>query len=346
MSAGFCYIHVRDLVVGDREGARGPRVQVLHARLRVDVQQAGAAQGAVDLDRALGGRDAVLAQDHDLVAAAAGVVDEVAEHVVELARGVQRLRALGAEALVVVVEVRQVDQQQVELLVVEHDLGRVGDPLRRLDVRRRAPVLEEREVAQRTGQVVVQLRRIGVGVRRLAAVGVVDRARRDGQVRRGAHRVPPAEVRGAEAGLGVARGLPHLLALHELVVLAPEEDLAEVAEVPAVADDAVVGRRQAGEERRLHRAGDRRDDRVQRRVEAVGAQLRGARHVLQRARGETHRVRRPPMSLQDLRSQRDQLVARPFQFRGQPRDQPFVVRRSVAHDAPRVGLDLVVPRQG
>ena len=124
------YIHVRDLVVGDREGARGPRVQVLHARLRVDVQQAGAAQGAVDLDRALGGRDAVLAQDDDLVAAVAGVVDEVAEHVVELTRGVQRLRALGAEALVVVVEVRQVDQQQVELLVVEHDLGRVGDPLR------------------------------------------------------------------------------------------------------------------------------------------------------------------------------------------------------------------------
>ena len=42
-------------------------------------------------------------------------------------------------------------------------------------------------------------------------------------------------------GWAAAQGVPDLLPLDERVVLAPEEDLAEVAEVPAVADDAVLG---------------------------------------------------------------------------------------------------------
>ena len=237
-------VDVRDLVIGDGEGLRRPRVEVLHPGLRVDVQQPCAAQRAVDLDRAASLGDPVLAEHDDLVAAGARVFHERAGDLVQLARGLQRLRPTRAEPLVVVVEVRQVDEQQVELLVVEHDLRRVRDPCRRLDVRRRPPVLEQRELAQRAGQVVVELGRERVAVRRLATVGVVDGPRRDGQVGGRAHRVPPAQVRGAEAGLGAARGLPDLLALHELVVLAPQEHLAEVAEVPAVADDAVVGRRQ------------------------------------------------------------------------------------------------------
>ena len=46
-----------------------------------------------------------------------------------------------------------------------------------------------------------------------------------------------------------------------------------------------------------------------------------------------------------LRSERDQAVARPFQFAGQTGDETFVVARRVAHDAPGVGLHLVVAGQ-
>ena len=150
-------------------------------------------------------------------------------------------------------------------------------------LRRRSPVGEERELAQRAGQPVVQLGRVRVAVGRLAPVGVVDRPRRDGEVGRRPHRVPPADVRGAEAGPRPPRGLPQLLALHEPVVLAPEEDLAEVAEVPAVADDPVIGRLQPGQQRRLHAAGHGREDRVEPRGRADRAR---ARHVRERARRE------------------------------------------------------------
>ena len=211
-------------------------------------------------------------------------------HLVELARRGRRLRRAGPEALVVVVEVREVDHQQVEVLRVEQQPRRGGDPARRRDARRRPPVREERELAERTGQAVVQLGRVGVAVGRLAPVGVVDRPRGDREVGRRAHRVPPADVRGPEAGPRAPRRLPQLLALHEPVVLAPEEDLAEVAEVPAVADDPVVGRLEPGQQRRLDGARDRGQRRVDPRLEPLGGDRPQAGHVLERARREADRV--------------------------------------------------------
>ena len=47
----------------------------------------------------------------------------------------------------------------------------------------------------------------------------------------------------------------------------------------------------------------------------------------------------------DLRPQRDQPVARPFELAGQTGDEPLVVLWRVAHDAPRVRLHLVVVGQ-
>ena len=48
--------------------------------------------------------------------------------------------------------------------------------------------------------------------------------------------------------------------LDQPVRLAPQPDLHQVAEQPAVRNDAVLARQLAGHERRLHRAGDRRRD--------------------------------------------------------------------------------------
>src|SRR5690606_41083652 len=64
------------------------------------------------------------------------------------------------------------------------------------------------------------------------------------------HRVPPAHVRGGVVGTRRASDLPDLRPLHEFVVLPPQVDLPEVAEVPAVADDAVLGGQRPGEEDR------------------------------------------------------------------------------------------------
>ena len=44
-----------------------------------------------------------------------------------------------------------------------------------------------------------------------------------------------------KAGIAAPRLMPELLALHQPVRLAPEEHLPQVAEIPAVADNAVLG---------------------------------------------------------------------------------------------------------
>jgi hypothetical protein len=86
------------------------------------------------------------------------------------------------------------------------------------------------------------------------------------------------------AGLRAAGGVPELVPLHQPVVLAPEEHLAEFAEVPAVADDPVPRRGEPGEERRLHRAGDRREHRAELRGEARLGHLAQVRHVREQPR--------------------------------------------------------------
>ena len=281
-------VDVCDLVVSDRERARRPGIEVLHPCLLVDAQQPGAAQRAIDLHRARGRRDPVLGEHDHPVAATARVLDQVAEDLVQLRGRTGGLGRFGPEALEVVVEVRQVGQEQVEPLGVEQPPGRLRDPARRRDPGARAPVREERELAQGRRQPVVQLGRIRVAVRVLAPVRVVDRPRGDRQVGARAHRVPPAHVGGPEPRLGAAGGLPHLLALHQAVVLAPEQHLAQVAEVPAVADDPVLRRLEPGEERRLHRAGDRREDRVEAGLEAVVGKPAHAGHVAERAGRQAH----------------------------------------------------------
>ena len=52
---GVVDVDVRDLVVGDGEGARGPGVEVLHAVLGVDLEQPAAAQHPVDVDGLVAG---------------------------------------------------------------------------------------------------------------------------------------------------------------------------------------------------------------------------------------------------------------------------------------------------
>ena len=61
-----------------------------------------------------------------------------------------------------------------------------------------------------------------------------------------------------KAGSRRSAVVPELLALHQAVRLAPEPDLGEVAEIPAVGDDAVLARQRAGHKRGLNGRRDRR----------------------------------------------------------------------------------------
>ena len=89
----------------------------------------------------------------------------------------------------------------------------------------------------------------------LATVGVINRAGSHGQVGGGTHRIPPADIRHRVRRTLSAGQVPHLGAFDQRVGLSPELHLAELAEQPAVGDDAVVSRQRAGEHRGLGRAG-------------------------------------------------------------------------------------------
>ena len=89
----------------------GAGIEQLAAALGVTAEQPGLAQRAVDVDRAWRPRDAVLGEDHD-AAPRLGSVDELAGTASSWREVLGGGWARRAEALQVVVEVRQVDQRQ------------------------------------------------------------------------------------------------------------------------------------------------------------------------------------------------------------------------------------------
>ena len=194
------------------------------------------------------------------------------------------------EALQVVVEVRQVDERQRRPLLPEDAQRAATDPARRLDVGGRPPEAEQRKLAELAVELVAQAGRLRVDVGQLAAVGRVHRARRHRPVGRRVHVVPPEQLGAGERRVAPLRRLPHLLAVHQPVRLPPQPHLGQVAEIPAVGDDAVLARQRAGEQGRLHGGRHRRRHRRQRPQPATGGQRAQVRRMLQQRRRQADHV--------------------------------------------------------
>lgn len=185
---------------------------------------------------------------------------------------------------------REVAEGQVRVAGADDVPGGVDDPLAGDEVGAGAPEVEERERAEFLGEFVVQGRGPRVAVGFLAAVGVVDRTRGDGDVGVGAHGVPPADIGDRVAGVRAPGGVPQFVPGHQAVVLAPQQYVAEVAEVPAVADDAVLGRVGAGEEGGLGGAGDGGQDRAEGGLRAGLGERLEVGHVVEKTGGEADDV--------------------------------------------------------
>src|SRR5207249_3856731 len=110
----------------------------------------------------------------------------------------------------------------------------------------RPPELEEREAAQLLVEPRSQLGWASVAVGDLPSVREVSRPRRDRPVGAAAHVEPPEELGAREGRVARPPRLPHVLARYKAVRLLPEQDLGEVAVEPAVGDDPVAARREAG----------------------------------------------------------------------------------------------------
>src|SRR5207248_1890381 len=116
----------------------------------------------------------------------------------------------------------------------------LGNPRARLDIGRGSPETEKRKWPEFRSEAVLELGRMRIKVRNLAAVRRIDRPRRGRPLRRAVHVEPPEHLRAGRAWIAASRSVPHLLPTDERVRLPPEHHLSDVAEVPAVADDAVL----------------------------------------------------------------------------------------------------------
>jgi hypothetical protein len=92
--------------------------------------------------------DAVFGKHEDASAALLHVGDELAGDGVDFVKVLADVRMVGAEPLEVVIEVGQVDERQGGPVLVEDVAGAGGDPLRRDDIRLRAPEVEQGELPE------------------------------------------------------------------------------------------------------------------------------------------------------------------------------------------------------
>ena len=264
---------MRDLVVDDGEGLRVERVEREAAVLGLEFEPAMSTEDLVQRDGPVDGSDSVFRDDEDFDATGFEEFGEVTDELIDFAARLIAARVGRTEALEIIVEVRQVDQAEVGLLMLFNPAGRIGNPLRRRQAGARTPEGMEREIAKFALEQLLEALRITRDVEDLTAVRLIDGARRDGDVGRGTHVIPPEEVRDLELRVLGVEFVPDLRREDDAVRLLPELHLAQRAVVPAVADDTMHARLLARQVIGLRGAGDG----GKRRTHLGDAALRGAR---------------------------------------------------------------------
>jgi len=115
-------------MIGDGEGAGGAAVEGFEAEFVLDAEPALLAEEAVEVDGGVDGSDAVFGEHHDLDAALGEELEQVPDDAVDAPEVFGDVRVIRAEALEVVVEVREVDEVERGLVVFLDPLGGPRDP--------------------------------------------------------------------------------------------------------------------------------------------------------------------------------------------------------------------------
>ena len=262
-------VHVGDLVVGERERARGVQIGIGHAADDPRGEEPRLAERDVGQRRRLvDGGDGVVADDEQFEAAFLGERRQAAELA---AQQFERARApvvRRAEALQVVVERGEVDEEDVRGDGGERGFGAGDDGVADFGGGQGAPVAVQGEPAALGEQQAGEFGRTRIRLHRHAAVVEVDRRGRDHVVRRLAEALLPEEHPHAPAGR--ACGFPDARAFDEGGRLLPEGCLAQAAVEEAVGDHSVLPRLGGGAEARLRGAGHGGEDGGRRRQVDAG----------------------------------------------------------------------------
>jgi hypothetical protein len=171
-----------------------PRSRVSRAEFVFDAEPAAFAEDAVQVDGLLDIGDAVFGEEDDLDVPRLVEADEIADDVVDLAEVETDFLHVEADALEVVVEMRQVNEREAGPVLFLDPFGALGDPDGGFDVGAGAPEAAEGKRAEVFFDAIPQRHGLRVDVEDLAAIGGIKRTRGDRDVRSGIHVEPPEQA--------------------------------------------------------------------------------------------------------------------------------------------------------
>src|SRR5688572_5392490 len=134
-------------------------------------------------------------------------------------------------------------------MFVLNPLGGFSDParaglwlaLRSFDSGSRPPKSWERKFAEIFFDFFANGIRRRVNIENFSAIGGIHRARGDGIIGGGIHVVPPKKFCAGELRIKRAQFIPDFFPVNDVIGLFPELNFRELAIVPTVADDSVMG---------------------------------------------------------------------------------------------------------
>ena len=190
-------------MIAHGEGAAGEGIEIFAERSRPHRQQSRLAQRSIEQDGAIHLHMPIFADHPYTRADSARGVEQRSASVIQFAGQTGHIAARGAEALRIVIQVRQIDERQIGPFALQYLGGAARDPLRAGQSRHRTP---ERGKGKRTEfafEIVRQSRRRAGDAEHLVAVGPVIRFGRDADIDGGALIEPPEQ-------LGTAKRLSRL----------------------------------------------------------------------------------------------------------------------------------------
>ena len=141
-------VNMRNLVVRHGKRARLGHIEKFTAFLDPHRKQSLLAQCAIDMNGSRDWCDAVFGQHDHASPVAFGIRDQIARHRIDLRKATGYFRCVRAEALKVVVQMRQVDEGKSWRTRAPDVQGSIGDPARAAYRCRRSPELKERKDAE------------------------------------------------------------------------------------------------------------------------------------------------------------------------------------------------------
>ena len=253
--------NMRHLVVYHRKSAGSHVIQNLTPTLLLHLEPPLRAHQPIERNSAVHSRDPVLGQHQHLHAAPLQKLYQIANERIHFPTSKPTALIQRPVTLQIVIEIGQIHEIQIGTLLPLHPPRTIRDPLRGANPSRWPPKSGKRKLPECRLERGTQTLRVGGDIKKLRAIGAVNRPRSHREIYRGTHVVPPKQVRDPKTGPSLTQNFPHLGSRHQTVRLFPKMDLSQPSVMPTVGYNPVNRRPLSRQVIGLRSAGHRRKSR-------------------------------------------------------------------------------------